>query len=304
MIWYWTTTADAAGTSHVAYGTFNARWCTGCGQGRCEGRRAYYEDMNLIRLLCALGVMATPLSTVAQTGTSGQRSVTFEVASIKRHASSSPSPWKLIPSPALEGISGNLFRVQARTLSDLVRDAYMISEFQLSGGPSWAAPGGDQYDIVARTGQGKPSEEQVRLMLRGLLAERFHLKYHREQKVLPVYELVIANGGPKLKVVRADAKPLDRSHLGPNGPVRAPIQMIITVLSEFVDQAIVDKTGLPAAQYEYTFDTREQNSELRYGRPVPSIFRALQDQLGLKLQAGKARIEMFVIDHAEQPSEN
>lgn len=122
-------------------------------------------------------------------------------------------------------------------------------------------------------------------MLQSLLMIAFGLKSHCERREPPVYELVIATGGAKLTEVPAGAKPLDRSRLSPGSPMRGPMELLVLTLSRFVDRPIVDYTALKASESEYRFDAREVAAEVQQGaRPAPSIFSAVQQQLGLKLQ--------------------
>jgi uncharacterized protein (TIGR03435 family) len=204
----------------------------------------------------------------------------------------------------LVGTSGNLYRRQAIAVADLIRDAYSVKDYQIAGGPPWVASDGDQFDIAAKAAEAAPSEAQFRSMLQTLLADRFHLKLHRERRELPVYELVVAKGGPKFTEVPAGAKPLDRQ-LSPGAPTRGTMEFVLAMVFRFADRPIVDRTGLKASEYEFRFNAREVAAEVQQGaRPAPSIFSAVQQQLGLRLQPAKALVDVLVIDHVEKPTEN
>jgi uncharacterized protein (TIGR03435 family) len=169
-------------------------------------------------------------------------------------------------------------------------------------------------------------------MLQPLLAERFKLKAHTETKQLPVYELIVAKGGPKLK----EATPGDtyaNGFKGPDGVGRGgmmrmgrgqltgqgvPITTLTNLLSQQLQRTVVDKTGL-TGKYDLELNWTPEQGEGGLGPPPgaaspqaepapdatgPSIFTALQEQLGLKLQSTKGPVETLVIDHAEMPSEN
>jgi uncharacterized protein (TIGR03435 family) len=230
---------------------------------------------------------------------------TFEVASVKRHIQNGPSAWAIIPSAKVHGISGNQFRQDGVTVTDLIRDAYGVRAYQVIGAPRWAAGDSDRFDIIAKTQEGPPpSNAQVRLMLQALLSDRFRLRVHLGSKQMPVYELVAAKNGPKLKEVRPDPKPLDRGIPGANRVMRTSMEVLVFFISEYVERPVVDKTGLTASEYEYGFNQTELREELRETLPVPSIFSALQDQLGLMLRAANAQVATVVVDRVEQPSAN
>ena len=165
-------------------------------------------------------------------------------------------------------------------------------------------------------------------MLQPLLAERFKLKVHKETELRSIYELVIAKNGPKLK----EAKPGDTDTSGTKGANRfsrpgailiasqgMSIAALANHLSELLHRTIVDKTGL-TGKYDITLRVGiggwpgsyasgagrrpAANRQRTPSRFAPSIFAAIQEQLGLKLQSTKGPVETLVIDHVEQPSEN
>ena len=143
-------------------------------------------------------------------------------------------------------------------------------------------------------------------MLQALLADRFRLKFHRETREIPVYALVVANGGPKFKESAPDT-PWKANH-GVNGRYQNMdfTQATMEELAEGigVDRPVINETGLTG---KYDFKV-EATPEFRIANnPDPSditIFDALQRTLGLKLEARKAPVEMFVVDHIEKPTEN
>lgn len=158
-------------------------------------------------------------------------------------------------------------------------------------------------------------------MLQALLAERFKLKLHSETKVLPMYDLVLAKNGSKLKAAAVPDAPADKA----NGPETAKPHGMMTMgpgmlegqglsitavanqLSYIVHYSVVDKTGLTGAydlDLKWTPDDAGPLSGDALGGSGPSFFTALQEQLGLKLQSTKGPVETLTIDHAELPSEN
>lgn len=135
----------------------------------------------------------------------------FEVASIRPHPLPAQGGMRRPWSPNIDcgpiaqcGLAGNRF-TEVASLIDLIMDAYSVKRFQVSGLPSWGDSGRDIYDIAAVVPQGKPhggptpTLDQARRMLQALLADRFQLKLHHETKAIPVYALVLAKNGPKLK---------------------------------------------------------------------------------------------------------
>ncbi len=204
----------------------------------------------------------------------------------------------------------------------------------IEGGPSWVRT--DRYAINARAA-GDASEELMQgPMLQALLEDRFQLKMHRETRQVPAYDLVVARGGPKLKPFRGSCFVLDWSKplpsdlpenacssmltiRRPNYLIRvqgAALDQIAFVMSLALQRPVFDKTGVTGL-YNVDIEFGREGTPLPPppppppGRPVPepaepgpSIFTAVQEQLGLKLQEGKGPREVLVIDHVERPSEN
>lgn len=219
----------------------------------------------------------------------------FEVASIRPHPPAVDQPLiKRWDADAL-GISGNRVALTMASLKELVMAAYNEKEYQVSGVPGWASRIDCTYDITAKTpGDVGPAEPQVRRMLQSLLAERFHLQLRRESKQLPVYNLVIAKGGPKLQPASA-APP-------PAGFRRGSLDQIAALLSLMMDRPVLDRTGLPGI-YDYPnelalLDTGARDPAETVGR----VLETLHDQLGLRAQPARAQIQLLVIERAEKPS--
>ncbi len=240
--------------------------------------------------------------------------LTFEVASIKP---SDPNGGRAVLSlPGGESLTATNSPVRA-----LITFAYGIPDPQLTGGPSWI--GSDRYDVTAKTGASElapltraPTAEEVqasdnrtRERARALLAERFGLLVHREMREQVVYLLTIAKNGPKLKEIAgpADQHSVSRGR-GRNQGFAATLEMLADSLSGIVGRPVLDKTGFRGAfdwLLEWTPDSAAQPSS---GDPTdnsaPSVFTALQEQLGLRLESGKAPMEVVVIDRVERPSAN
>jgi uncharacterized protein (TIGR03435 family) len=192
----------------------------------------------------------------------------------------------------------------------LIGLAYDVFDSQISGGPNWLDT--EKYDIQAKAGSAL-KVWRMRLMLQSLLAERFRLALHRETKEEPIYELVVAKGGPKIEPAAGAKTP---GHLrvgtGQLTGIAAPISWLTQSLSGNLDRYVVDKTGLNG-NYNFTLQWTPDMGQLPQQRPDalpppdasgPSIFTALQEQLGLQLKSEKGPVETLVIDHAERPSAN
>jgi uncharacterized protein (TIGR03435 family) len=209
------------------------------------------------------------------------------------------------------------------------------SALPISGGPAWIYS--DYYVINAQAAGNASKETMEGPMLQALLEDRFKLQVHRENREVPVYELTVAKGGPKLQqVANGSCTPPDYStypmpplppgkkycnntgvggRKGPNTVLNqdeATIYYFCKLLSLVLDRPIVDKTGL-AGKYnfhlEFAIDQSTPGVLDGFGlpsdaAPAPSIFTVVQQQLGLKLEATKGPREFLAIDHVERPSEN
>ena len=240
----------------------------------------------------------------------------FEVASIKPHVFGPSGGCGPV------SISGPRVVVLCASLRTLIMRAYGVKFYQIIGGPSWLHETADTpYDIVATApGAEPPTMAQVNLMLRALLATRFQVKAHQETRELPVYALVVAKDGPKMKESAADAKSFVSFRMGGmQGSIsspKEPMAQFALALSNQVNRPVLDQTGLTSAyelKLEWTRDQPQIISGLSAPPPsavpeaelhFPSIFTALQEQLGLKLEARKAPVEVVVVDRAERPSGN
>jgi bla regulator protein BlaR1 len=221
----------------------------------------------------------------------------FEVASVKPLVLPGFFISKLYPPAVPFSISGSHIIARRKTVTDLIRDAYNVKEFQITGEPKRVSPTGDRYDIEAKApGDAAPTLEQVRLMFQSLLADRFQLNLHRDSKQLPVYQLAIGKSGSKLKPVPPDAA----------SKTQHSIDELVEALSRGLDRPIVDKTGL-SGEFEYTLDwvpLGQAQREDPDGFAMGALSSAVQEHLGLKLESAKDQVEMLVIDHVEKPSEN
>jgi bla regulator protein BlaR1 len=248
----------------------------------------------------------------------------YDVASFKVNKS---GPGRAMISNTEDGLTATNFN-----LKELIGFAYGIAtaaqDGRIVGAPSWITS--EAYDLEAKM-DGATVEALKKLspddralarqhMFQQLLADRCKLAAHWETKELPVYELVIAKGGSKIQ----ESKPSDpatagrggmglRGRGGPLTAHEAPISNLVGLLSMLLNRTVVDKTGL-AGKYDFTLNwTPDESNDPNFfpsstGQPPdpagPSIFAALQEQLGLKLEAGKGPVQVIVIDHIEKPSGN
>jgi len=171
--------------------------------------------------------------------------------------------------------------------------------FPLSSGPD--ALSTDRYDVIAKVSPAA-SKEQRMLMLQALMAERFKLVVHRETKELPTYTLVVGKGGPKFRPVEDDGSAVE---IGPGDglQIRAhhiSMKSLAAAPQGSVGDTVVDATRLTGL-YDINLDFNVDESKPFEG---PTVFEAVQRQLGLKLEAGKGPVEVVVIDHVEKPSVN
>jgi uncharacterized protein (TIGR03435 family) len=231
--------------------------------------------------------------------------ISFEVASVKVHQG---------PSRGRPGVftSGTRLEANARTVVALLMFAYNVRSDQVAATRALDPFGDTFYDLDARApGETPPAAEDFRLMMQSTLAERFRLKMHREMREMAVYEMVVTKNGPKFKPGAPDANAVPKNVAsGRNwGVTVGSIGMKgLAELIEnqgFVGRHVIDKTGLAgnyAIQLTYTPDIPPNR-----GTDVPddiSIFTALVEQLGLRLEPAKAMIDTIVVDRVEKPTDN
>lgn len=231
----------------------------------------------------------------------------YEVVSIKPHKSDDNGGWWELP---------NGFRVLNMHMADLIRGAYgVFMESQVVGMPEWAET--ESYDIEAKVDEETAEEweklsakerwKQEQPMQQSLLADRCRLKAHLETRELPIYELVVAKGGLKMKDAPADEIPSEQ--LIGAGRMTAgamPAETLAFVIQHEVGRVIVDKTGLADRKFDFELKWTPENQRngLDAADAGPSIFTALEEQLGLKLVPAKGPVQVLVIDHIERPSPN
>ena len=234
----------------------------------------------------------------------------FEVATIK--PSKPDQPGKLLtvrPNASFGTIN--------TTTADLINFAYDVQAKQVVNAPDWM--GSEKFDIEAKPDSpGMPTDVQLKAMVRKLLADRFELKFHEDKKEMSAYVLAIAKNGPKLKKSEGDPNGLPGlffRQLGYLTVQNATMANFVHLMqSAVLDRPVVDQTGLDG---RWDFVLKWTPDESQFGGmgmkvPPPSdaadapppLFTAIQEQIGLKLEAGKAPVPVLVLDHLEKPSAN
>jgi uncharacterized protein (TIGR03435 family) len=264
-------------------------------------------------------------------GQAARAPLTFEVASIKPNSGDDRRV-------GIQFMPGGGLRTTGTTLKFLITFAYDVRDFQVSGGPGWI--NSDRFDIMAKSERNGPESEapedlakmsdaqmktgveQMRAKLQALLADRFQLTIHHESKDQPVYALVIGKNGSKLKESevkqggdRRRMMRMGRSELNAEG---VAMDMLTNTLSNVLGRPVIDRTGLKG-NYDFKLAwTPDPGQAGGFGGPPPpgveappppdpngpSIFTAVQEQLGLRLESQKGPVDLIVIDRVEKLSEN
>jgi uncharacterized protein (TIGR03435 family) len=191
------------------------------------------------------------------------------------------------------------------TLSDCLKFAYSLTTDAQIAGPDWINQKVVRFEVTGKAAPQTP-DDQLRQMLQALLKERFQITLHTEQKEMTHYELVIGKNGPKLKESTVGpGEATGTARLDGIRSNRMQMNRLAALLSRMTRMPVLDKTGLTGF---YQFELRYANevSPSQEESPAgPSVFTAVQEQLGLKLESKKGPVEVLVIDHAEKvPLEN
>jgi uncharacterized protein (TIGR03435 family) len=215
-------------------------------------------------------------------------------------------------------IHGRTFTTRNTTLMYLITFAYRLNPKQDIGAPDWLEK--DTYDVDAvQDGDGFPSDKQWRTMLQKLLADRLKLTFHHDQRELSVYVLSAAKTGPKNLTQSQNTNPLPGFGFEPkpggitvvshNATISEFANMILQ--GELLDRPVLDQTGI-SGKFDFQF-TFLPDESMFHGHPpptpagdnpAPSLFTAIQERLGLKLDNTKAPTDVIILDHVEKPSAN
>jgi uncharacterized protein (TIGR03435 family) len=232
----------------------------------------------------------------------GARALEFEVASIKL---AGPQPndgrthTRMSVWAAKDNQPGKLDYYNV-SMAEIVEQAYRVQQNQIESVDSLIP---DRFDIHAVIPAGTAAD-QIPPMLQTLLRDRFKLTLHRETRQLPVYALTIAKNGAKLKPAEsASGITSDTNRTSWHISAKTTMPQFAEFLARKLDRLVVDETSLSGV-FEIVLDAAPYSLDGLQDAAGPSIFTALQEQLGLKLEARKAPVEILVVDHAERPSEN
>jgi uncharacterized protein (TIGR03435 family) len=260
----------------------------------------------------------------------------FDVASVKVNRS---GDWRKSIGPA----PGGRFLATNQTLRELMPFAYglpqLAANIRIIGGPNWIDS--DRFDIVAKT-DGTPTPQDMGAMLRTLLKDRFQLSAHNETRELPIYTLVTTRSGadPGSRLRRSEVSEVEcaarraairrREPVPPPPPGQPPIcgsgrtvpgrmtavgwpmEQLVTAVTPFAGRVVLDRTGLNGLfdfDLEWTPDQLprqppDDSELLRIDPNGPSLFTALQEQLGLKLESTKGPVDVLIVDRADKPTED
>jgi uncharacterized protein (TIGR03435 family) len=186
-------------------------------------------------------------------------------------------------------------------VQSLIEWAYHVRDFQVVGGPEWIREVHSRFDIQAMAPSAS-SESEMRQMLQALLTDRFRLKLHRETREMQVYALVVGKGGPRLQSSKEVPDGDGETHIGQGKVMARGVSMatFVRILSDNLERPAIDRTDLPG-RYDFTLDYDQ--SSLPDWRLGPALFAMVQD-LGLRLEPRKERVEILVVDSVEEPSGN
>jgi uncharacterized protein (TIGR03435 family) len=243
-----------------------------------------------MRITATLLLLALPVGALAQ----------FEVVSIRPDDNNTAGSMSVRIEP------GGRFVATAASIRMLIRNAFDLQSFQLEGGPAWLDS--VRYDINAKTANSAAlTREDLKPLLQSVLVERFGLAYHREMREMPVYRLVTNKGTSKLiaSLAGPDVPPsITGSNRDGNARIvtkQVSMADLARELSGQLQIVVLNETALSSI-YDFTLEwSFNPGAESLY----PSIFTAIQNQLGLKLEAGKGLVPIIVVDHVERlPTEN
>jgi uncharacterized protein (TIGR03435 family) len=242
--------------------------------------------------------------------------MTFDVASVRENKNLDMSAGYMMGAQFVSHTT--TYRATNWPIENLISNAYDVDRYQIVGAPDWPWPtcfmieakGDSEADakLAALTGEQQRAEQQH--MLQALLGDRFKLKAHWETRKGDIYNLVVAKGGPKLGAQGSMPLSADEQKCDGQGcdyiAHGFSISGLAGVLTSQFGRPVIDKTGLTGKydfvlKYKGRWDRDRPADDLD---PTPPMDRALQEELGLKVEAAKGPVKVLVIDHIEKPSDN
>jgi uncharacterized protein (TIGR03435 family) len=278
-------------------------------------RMPEFRVYRLLLPLLASFALAVALVGVAraQSATTAAPAAAFDVASVRPNTTADQHTHSSI----YNSWTNSKFTATNVPLKMLLEFCYDVPQSRLMGGPGWIDS--TTFDIEAKSDSvvdeqmaslpPEQAKEQKREMVRSLLADRFKLAVHTETRTMPVYALVVAKGGAKLKAdTKGNYVGTGRNTITVRGGDNS-VAILADKLSEEAGRMVVDKTGI-TGQYDMVlrWTPEDQPPPMLNGQPDPNappgLFTAIQEQLGLKLESSQGAVPVQVIDHVEMPSEN
>ena len=233
---------------------------------------------------------------VIAAGAFAQTTPSFEVATVRPTAG---------PIPGIPGFLGHqettptTLNARHTALLEIIQRAYGVIGQEISGGPAWIRE--DRFDIVGKAAA-PATDAELWAMVRPLLEERFHLKYHREPREVSGLALVIGKNGSKLKTSDGGSSNIAFNQ-GVLSGHNVPVLRLAQLLSSVLRRPVTDATGLDGA-YDFAFEPKRYVTE---GAPLDLqglLITAIQEELGLKLESRRITIQVMMIDHIDHPDEN
>ena len=285
---------------------------------KTECRSLFAASVVAAAMTATLGLSVDAVTLRAQTQPSSEVRPLFEVASVKLNRTGGRTANTILP--------GGRYSATNVPLRMMIRSAYGIQDLQLVGGPTWM--NSDGYDVVAKA-EGNPPLDQLFAMVRRLLEDRFKLVAHRDTRDMPLFALMTVSPDGSGAGLRRSTADCSASPSGSPRPVATPrcgillnvgevrgtgaaLAQLASSLSPFVGRIVRDQTGLTGPfDFEMHFTPNEIPAALR-GTPSlpsvdpngPSLFTALREQLGLRLEATTGPVDVLVVDRVERPTDD
>ncbi len=268
------------------------------------GVRSSLHRLLLVILILEVGAFAAFCQTAENPATESKASPTFDVAAIHLHTPVPHEHSHIVDS------SGRFITVNV-DLKSILQWAFDVPASRIVAGPAWI--GTQRFDIEAKSESALDTQpkydsaaarQQKRQMVQSLLADRFHLVFHHETRELPIYALEVTKAGPKFQAKQTNNSQVNsgRNYLQIEGGENT-MTVLAESLAEILDRVVVDETGI-LGKYSVNLKWTPDDAISSGDEAPPSIFTALQEQLGLKLESKKGPVQVFVIDKIEMPSEN